>query len=303
MSTPIATAHTTRASDASTSSADVGASTPLTALFEQRYGARATTPASLPPAAEVVLQSLLSHRSVRKYLPRALPSGTLELLIAAAQSAASSSNLQLWSTLVVSDRRAREALSEVAGGQAHIRECPLFLVWIADLHRATEVAASRGLASEGLEYLEMFLMASIDAALAAQNAVVAAEALGLGTVYIGALRNDPERVASILGLPPRAFAVFGLCVGFPDPEAATAIKPRLPQAVVVHAESYAEAGAHSEAVAGYDGTMQRFYTEQRMPVLEGGWSIHSAKRVASAAALRGRDALKRALGSLGFELK
>lgn len=302
MSTPIATTRTTRAHEAPSPDPS-GAPTPLANLFEQRYGARASAPSGLPPTADVVLQSLLSHRSVRKYLPRALPSGTLELLIAAAQSAASSSNLQLWSALSVGDPRARQAISEVAGGQAHIRECPLFLVWIADLHRATKVAASRGLASEGLEYLEMFLMASIDAALAAQNAVVAAESLGLGTVYIGALRNDPERVASILGLPPRAFAVFGLCVGFPDPEVATAIKPRLPQSVVVRSGSYADAGAHAGAVDEYDRTMQRFYTEQRMPVLEGGWSVHSAKRVASAAALRGRDALKRALGSLGFELK
>ena len=62
--------------------------------------------------------------------------------------------------------------------------------------------------------------APIDAALAAQNAVVAAQSLGLRTVYIGAMRNDPVRVAELLGLPPRAFVVFGLCVGYADPESA-----------------------------------------------------------------------------------
>ena len=129
-----------------------------------------------------------------------MPSGTLQLLIGAAQSAASSSNLQLWSVVSVSDPARRRALYEVAGHQAHILECPLFLVWVADLHRPTQLARERGVPSAGLDYLEMFLMASIDSALAAQNAVVAAEALGLGTVYIGALRNDPVRVAQVLEL-------------------------------------------------------------------------------------------------------
>lgn len=254
-------------------------------------------------ATEAVLGSLFQHRSVRRYLPEPVPRGTLELLVGAAQSAASSSNLQLWSVVVVDDPEKRRALSEVAGNQAHIRECPLFLVWVADLHRATELAARRGITSEGLHYLEMFLMASIDTALAAQNAVVAAEALGLGTVYIGALRNAPERVSQVLGLPNKSFAVFGLCVGWPDPAAAGSIKPRLPQRVVVHHDSYGSDADKHPPVDDYDSLMQRFYTEQRMAVPEGGWSIHSAKRVANVAALRGRDVLKQALGKLGFELR
>jgi nitroreductase len=277
------------------------------ALLGQRYGEAgpngATELLAEPAATQAVLANLFKHRSVRRYLPEPLPRGTLELLVGAAQSAASSSNLQLWSVVAVDDPEKRRALSEVAGNQAHILQCPLFLVWVADLHRPTELAARRGITSAGLDYLEMFLMASIDTALAAQNAVVAAEALGLGTVYIGALRNAPERVSQILELPQKSFAVFGLCVGWPDPAAAGAIKPRLPQAVVVHRDGYAPEHLQHAAVDGYDQLMQRFYTEQRMAVPEGGWSIHSAKRVANIAALRGRDVLRQALARLGFELR
>ena len=64
-----------------------------------------------------------------------------------------------------------------------------------------------------MPWLETFLVANIDVALAAQNAVVAAESIGLSTVYIGAMRNDPERVAGLLGLPKQCFVLFGLCVG------------------------------------------------------------------------------------------
>ena len=63
--------------------------------------------------------------------------------------------------------------------------------------------------------------------------VVAAESLGLGTVYIGAMRNDPQRVAELVGLPKQAVVVFGLCVGHPDPAAKAEVKPRLPQSSVL----------------------------------------------------------------------
>ena len=250
-----------------------------------------------------LLERLLSHRSVRRYLQKELEPGTLELLIAAAQSAASSSNLQLWSVVNVEDPELRRALSAAAGDQVHIQQAPLFLVWVADLHRAGELARVRGLEEDGLNYLESFLVASVDAALAAQNAVVAAEALGLGTVYIGALRNHPERVAELLGLPKRAFAVFGLCVGWPDPAARAAIKPRLPQTVVLHRDRYGFAVPEHAHVEGYDQLMQRFYTAQQLPVPEGGWSWHSARRFATAAALNGRHLLRDALGRLGFQLR
>ena len=68
--------------------------------------------------------------------------------------------------------------------------------------------------------------------------MVAAESIGLSTVYIGAMRNDPERVADLLGLPPQCFVVFGLCVGYADRQAAGEVKPRMPQAMVLHHERY-----------------------------------------------------------------
>jgi len=286
----------------------------LAAALQRRYGTESAgdagqngvSPASraaVSAGASTSIERLLGHRSVRAYAPTPLPSGTLELLVGAAQSAASSSNLQLWSVVSVSDPARRRALYEVAGNQAHILECPLFLVWVADLHRPAELARERGMASAGLDYLEMFLMASIDSALAAQNAVVAAEALGLGTVYIGALRNDPLRVAQVLELPEQAYAVFGLCVGFADPEREGAVKPRLPQSVIVHSDRYDPSPLRRGDVAAYDERMSRFYTEQRMEVPRGGWSLHSALRVASVASLRGRDLLRQALSRLGFELR
>lgn len=272
--------------------------TNLTQLLNYRYGNDKFNP-DIPWSD--TLATLLSHRSIRAYLPDALPPGTLEVLIAAAQSASTSSNLQTWSVVAVEDGNRKEELSKLANNQAHIRQCPLFLVWLADLARLTHIAESRGLPYQGLDYLEMFLVAAIDAALAAQNAVVAAESLGLGTVYIGALRNQPEEVAQILNLPPHVVAVFGLCVGYADPVVNVAIKPRLPQTVVLHRETY-NLAEQEQGISEYNQIMENFYNSQHMNI-PGDWSEHSSKRVASAESLSGRHRLKEILNNLGFELR
>ncbi|MCU0542631.1 MAG: NADPH-dependent oxidoreductase [Oscillatoriaceae cyanobacterium Prado104] len=270
---------------------------PINELLRRRYGVSSVN-ADLPW--NDCLTTLLSHRSIRSYLSKPLPPGTLETLIASAQSAATSSNLQTWSVVAVEDVERKEKLSQLAGNQAHIRQCPLFLIWLADLARLTRVAESRGLPHEGLNYLEMFLMATIDAALAAQNATIAAESLGLGTVYIGAMRNRPEDVAQVIGLPPHVFAVFGLCVGYPNLEVNTAIKPRLSPSAVLHRETYRLA-EQDDAIAQYNEVMETFYTSQQMNV-PGDWSEHSADRVATAESLSGRARLRQALKHLGFPL-
>ncbi|BAZ50627.1 nitroreductase [Nostoc sp. NIES-4103] len=269
-----------------------------TELLRSRYG-------EIPFNSEIAwnesLTTLLSHRSIRAYLSDPLPPGTLELLVAAAQSASTSSNLQTWSVVAVEDPLRKEELSKLAGNQAHIRQAPLFLVWLADLARIAHVADSRGISHDALEYLEMFVMATVDATLAAQNAAVAAESLGLGTVYIGGIRNKPEEVARVINLPSSVYAVFGLCVGYPNPEVAAAVKPRLPQSAVLHRETYKLAD-QDDAIAHYNNIIKEFYTEQKMNI-PGDWSEHSAQRIATVESLRGRDRLREALNNLGFKLR
>ncbi|MBR1221562.1 NADPH-dependent oxidoreductase [Bradyrhizobium sp. U87765 SZCCT0131] len=247
-----------------------------------------------------VLAGLIGHRSVRSYLPKALPPGTIEIAIAAAQSAASSSNLQAWSVVVVEDDERKSRLADLAGAQAHIRQAPLFLVWLADLSRAERLFQHSGRAGEALPYLETFLVAVIDAALAAQNAVVALESLGLGAVYIGAIRNRPQAVAAELGLPAHVAPVFGLCVGYPDPATPAQVKPRLGQGVVVHRERYSADG-EKEGIAVYDATLRRFQEDQSLPAT--GWIQAVVNRLGSIAALKGRDKLVEVLRALGHELR
>lgn len=268
------------------------------AAYRLRYGAETALPP--PPAWNATLDLLLGHRSVRAFLPDALPAGALEALVAAASSAASSSNLQTWSVVAVEDVSAREKLAVWSGNQRHIVDAPLILIFVADLARAGRIAAAEGRPAEALASFELTLVATVDAALAAQNTVIAAESLGLGTVYIGAIRNRIEDVARLIALPAGAYPVFGLVVGRPDPSRPAAVKPRLEQAVVLHRERY-DATGEAERIAAYAERMAAFQVAEGMAPER--WPAKIANRVATLAGLHGREHLRAALAALGLPMR
>lgn len=273
----------------------VNPANPATAAVEARYRDNTSVAAPWNP----VLENLLAHRSVRAYLPTPVTEDELALIVAAASSASTSSNLQAWSVVAVEDQSRRNRLAALAGNQQHICEAPLFLVWLADLSRLNAIGAARGVKIEGTDYLETFMVAIIDASLAAQNAVVALESIGLGSVYIGGIRNHPEKAAAELGLPPMVFPVFGLCIGHPDPSRPAAVKPRLPPPVVLHREQY-DAAIQPPSIAEYDTRLGGFQSEQNMPPEV--WTERVTSRVRGPQSLSGRHRMREALANLGFKI-
>ena len=267
------------------------------ALLDARYREQTAWPLEL----NAVLEAQLGHRSVRAYLPTPLPEGALETAVAAAQSAASSSNLQIWSVLAVADPARKSRLAALSGHQKHIVEAPLFLVWLIDFDRLTRLTPPDGPICEALNYTETFLLGAVDTSLAAQNAVTALESLGLGTVYTGGIRNKPLDVAAELGLPPRVFPLFGLAVGWPDPSRPAAVKPRLPQASVLYHDQYAWTAAHRQAADDYNPRIRAFQREQGMA--EKDWTLQARERTRGPSSMAGRHVLKDVLNGLGFQLR
>jgi len=269
----------------------------LNEAMRRRYGDQ------VPDIAQVwnqTLATILSHASIRRFLPRALPAGTLELLVAAAQSAATSSNLQSWSVVAVQDTQRKSRLAKIAGNQDFIAQCPLFLVWVADLHRLKRCSQERSFPAGALEYLETFVVALIDVALAAQNATVALESMGLGTVYVGAVRNAPDAVAAEIGLPEMTIPLFGMCVGYPDTTVKRAVKPRLTQRAVLHRERY-DWEVQREPIEQYDRKLTDFWMSQGQAPTT--WTDAVARRVSGLEAMHGREHLRQMLTSFGFELR
>ena len=268
-----------------------------TKALEKRYG-KIELPKQGPWNEAINL--LLSHKSVRSYKPDLLPDGTLETLLAAAQSAATSSNLQLWSLVAITDPDKKRELAKVAGNQKHIEQCPLFLVWLADLSRNQRMGEEEGVEMEVMPFVETFLVAAIDAALAAQNAVIAAESLQLSTVYIGAMRNNPEKVAELLQLPSEVFGVFGLCVGYASSDIKAEVKPRLPQAAIAFNEVYGNPDEQKLRI-NYDHEMTKF--SERNEMVADTWTNRVLGRMGKLSGMNGREKLMGILNSMGFPLR
>lgn len=260
------------------------------ASWKQRFGVE---PAGVVDGVE----RLLTHRSVRDYSEAAISEETVRALVGAAQSASTSSNLQLWSVVSVQDPERRERAAQLSGNQAHVRNAPWFLVFLADHYRMQRAAQAVGEKAEGLRYEEFHTMSVVDAALACERLVCAAEAIGIGTCYIGAVRNDPQGMKELLGLPEGVFAVFGLCLGYPSESCTASIKPRLRQDDVWFRESYNQ----EVTTAEYDNRMRPFYEAQKMKG-DVTWSMRSGRRL-SESKMEGRQVLKSWLAEQGISVE
>jgi hypothetical protein len=192
----------------------------------------------------------------------------------------------------------------MCGNQAHIREAPVFLAWCADLATLERVCQLRGY-TQVTEYAENFIIAALDVSIAAQNAALAAESLGLGICYIGSIRNNPAEVIELLGLSRLTFAITGMTLGWPDKQAK--IKPRLPLQSVLHWETYDRA-AEDDGLPTYDAAMiaTSIYKGRQVPVPgkpkameDYCWMEHSTRRVSQAV----RTKLRAALEQQGYSLK
>lgn len=238
---------------------------------------------------------LKSHRSIRKFTDKPVTDEMVDDIISAGLSAATSSNLQGTTVIRVRNPGTRAAIATLAGGQTYVETAGAFFVWCADLHRSA-VACEMAGGDFHAGMTEHFVIATVDCALAAQNAVVAAESLGLGICYIGGIRNDPAQVTELLQLPEQVFPLFGLCIGWPDQD--PQLKPRLPLSVTLKEETYNETNDNA-GIEAYDERMREYYKERTGGKLDRVWS-------ADMSALLGKESRPHMRGFLegqGFSFK
>lgn len=215
-----------------------------------------------------VIDLLKAHRSIRKYQDRQVDQKVIEELIRAGQCAATSSFIQACSVIQVNDPTTRQEISHLAADQKYVIEAPVFLVFCADMQRH-KLACDMHQAEMLSGFTEQFLTASVDCALFAQNLLVAAESIGLGGCYIGAIRNNIARVDELLNLPDKVYPVFGMCLGYPaqDPET----KPRLPVEVILKQETYDDK-KDRDLIAIYDNKVKKYYHSRTDGKKDDSWS-------------------------------
>ena len=157
---------------------------------------------------KVIEDVLLKRTSVRRYEREKIEPEKLDLIYRAIASTPTSYNGQQYSVIAVEDQEKKELLYEIIG-QKQIKTSAVFLVFCVDFNKVSLLAKAK-------DKMDGVMIGLIDAALAMQNAVVAAQSLGLGSCCIGYARTaDPARVAEVLQLPKGVFVACGLSIGYP----------------------------------------------------------------------------------------
>lgn len=215
-----------------------------------------------------VIDLLKSHRSIRKFTEEKLSDETIKMLVEAAQSASTSSYVQAYTIIGVTDPDKKRALKEVST-QPYVENNGHLFVFVADYRRHRDLSIDKD-APIDFHNTEQFIVGTVDATLAAQNLAVAAESIGLGICYIGSLRNDMAKVIEILELPEGTFPLFGMVTGYPAHEGS--IKERLPFEAVYHENTYQNLDVKKDDIEEYDQRISDYYKERTKGKRDETWS-------------------------------
>ena len=213
------------------------------------------------------LATALAHRSIRKFTQQPIATEILESLMDAGRMASTSNNLQCVSIIRITDTTIRAGIRRAASDMAYVTDCAEFLLFCMDFYKAKTI-----LPEAQVDWAEVSIIGALDTGIMAQNVLLAAESLGLGGVFIGALRNDIEAVAALVGLPEYCVPLVGLCLGYPDQE--PPLKPRLPRELMFFENRYA--APNPDVVAQYDAQLRDYYLARSGKDLDWSYSIRKA---------------------------
>ena len=181
--------------------------------------------------------TILNHRSIRKYKSTPIPEEVLSEMLVSASRASTCGNMQLYSLVVTRDKAVREQLLPCHFGQQMVVEAPCVITVCADVHRFSMWCEQRD-AEPAYDNFAWFLTATIDAMLAAQNLIIAAESNKLGICVLGTTIYTAGEIVKVLNLPKGVIPVTTIVVGYPDEK--PALTDRLPMDGIVHYEKYRE---------------------------------------------------------------
>ncbi|RDI48028.1 FMN reductase (NADPH) [Falsibacillus pallidus] len=245
------------------------------------------------------IETMLAHHSVRKFKDKPLSREQIQWIVKSAQAASTSSYIQAYSIIGVTDPEKKRKLAELAGNQTYVAENGHFFVFCADLYRHELIGKKENSdVKDTIESTEKFMVALIDAALAAQNAAVAAESMGMGICYIGGIRNNLPEVQKVLKTPQRVVPLFGMAVGYPDQD--TDVKPRLPFEHIYHENEYEQdLEAYEGQLDEYNKEISKYYNQRTNGARSDTWTGQMGKMLSNKTRMYMKDFVQ----GKGFDLK
>ena len=185
---------------------------------------------------------MMKRRSVRVFKDQEISESIIEQLVDVANQAPTGGNIQPLSIILVRNPEGRKKLAELSGGQPWVRDAPLTLIFCLDFYRIKKWAELCQTDFRGELAINHFLIAYADLMVAAQNVVILAEGLGLGSVYIGSMQNEIDEIRHFFEIPEYVLPLMLLSVGYPKsiPQSI----PKLKKEVILHHEKYQQPGEH-----------------------------------------------------------
>ena len=182
------------------------------------------------------LKTLLQHRSIRKFTAQDIDEQTLDLILRAACNGSTMGNMQLYSIIITKEKEKMQEMAPLHFNQPIATNAPVILTFVADFNRFNKYCEYRDAETDVYSNLQSYHWAVIDAIIAAQNACVAAESLGLGLCWLGTITYNADKFIKILKLPQHTVPVACIAIGYPDenPE----LTDKLPLEALVHYETY-----------------------------------------------------------------
>ena len=193
------------------------------------------------------LEIIKNRRTIRAYKPIPLSQEEIDTIIYGAMRAPTAGNMMLYSIIQVTEQKNKEKLAITCDNQPHIAKSPLVLIFLADMQRwwdyfqfskVSNLCKEMGIKFETPQESDL-LLACCDALIAAQNAVITAESLGIGSCYIGDIMENIEIHREMFNLPKWVFPITMVCFGYPkgDKEKIP-LKGRFPKKFIHFIDNY-----------------------------------------------------------------
>lgn len=206
--------------------------------------------------ANSTIETQLNHRTIRQFKDEKISNEIFTTLMEVANRTATSNGMQAYSIIRVTDPKVKEEISKVCK-QEYVADAPELLIFLVDQFRNAQIAQEKGGDATNASDMDRFFQGFTDATIAAQNVVNAAESLELGTVYLGSILNDSEKICELLKLPKLTFPAVGLGIGYPNQN--PQLKPRMDNRYKVFENEYMIFDQYVEELQQYDEEMSNYY--------------------------------------------
>jgi len=193
------------------------------------------------------LEIIEKRRTIREYESKPLTQEEINVIIRGAMRAPTAGNMMMYSIIQVADQEKKDKLAITCDNQPHIAKAPLILIFLADMQRwwdyfyysnVPDLCENIKIIFETPQESDL-LLACCDALIAAQNAVITAEALGIGSCYIGDIIENIETHRELFNLPKWVFPITLLCFGYPkEDKEKIPLTPRFPQKYIHFINQY-----------------------------------------------------------------